>query len=115
MIACVPVTVDGLVGPRWGRARRVAVAVVNGDRIIDWREAEVGWDVLHDEGTEGAHHARVASFLKENQVDVIVADQVGGGMARMMTTMGLRIVFGVGGEARSAVLAATTDRPPEPR
>jgi hypothetical protein len=36
-------------------------------------------------------------------------------MARMMTTMGLRIVFGVGGEARSAVFAATTDRPPEPR
>jgi hypothetical protein len=61
MIVCVPVTVDGLVAPRWGRARRVAVAVVDGDRIIDWREAEVAWDVLHDEGTEGAHHARVAS------------------------------------------------------
>ncbi len=64
MRVCVPVTADGKVDPRWGRASRVAVADVADGGIRDWQEFAVDWDVLHDQGTEGAHHARIARFLR---------------------------------------------------
>lgn len=106
MIACIPITSDGLVAPGWGRAPRVAVATVNDGEVTNWQENEVAWDVLHDEGTEGAHHARVVRFLREHQVEVIVVERMGDGMARTMTAMGMRLVDGATGDARAAVLAA---------
>src|SRR5665648_1233185 len=75
-------------------------------QIIDWQELDVGWDSLHDEGTEGAHHARVARFLIDHHVDVVVAEHMGPGMTRMLTTMGIRISLGAFGDARAAVLTA---------
>ena len=60
MKVCVPVTADGQVDPRWGRANRVAVAEVADCEVRDWQEFTVAWGTLHDQGTEGAHHARVA-------------------------------------------------------
>src|ERR1035441_4290513 len=68
MRVCVPITDDGQVDPRWGRADRVAVADVADKEIRDWQEFTVAWGTLHDQGTEGAHHARVARFLRDNQV-----------------------------------------------
>ena len=48
MRVCVPVTADGQVDPRWGRAGRVAVADVADDgQIRDWQEFVVGWGALH--------------------------------------------------------------------
>ena len=48
MIVCIPVTADGAVDPRWGRAQRVAIARVNGDAIESWEEFDVGWGTAHD-------------------------------------------------------------------
>ena len=59
MKVCVPVSDDGQVGPGMGAADRLAVAEVVGRRIIDWQEIDVGWGHLHDQDTEGAHHATV--------------------------------------------------------
>jgi len=106
MIVCVPVGGDGAVDPRWGRAARVALATVEDGGISDWHEVEVEWDVLHDTGGEGAHHARVARFLRGNHVDVVVAEHMGGGMARMLDTMGVTVRLGAAGDARVAVLSA---------
>jgi len=106
MRVCVPITADGQVDPRWGRADRVAVADVAGGEILDWQEFAVGWGTLHDQGTEGAHHARVARFLRDNQVQAIAADHVGPGMQRMLGSMAIRLVTGLGGDARSAARAA---------
>lgn len=106
MIVCVPITPDGLVAPGWGRSRRVAVATVSDGRLTSWQEIEVGWDALHDEGTEGAHHARVVRFLRANAVEVVVVERLGSGMTRTMTSMGLRLVPGARGDARAAVLDA---------
>ncbi len=106
MIVCIPVDRTGLIAPGWGRAQRVAVATASGGDVTDWREYEVGWDVLHDEGTEGAHHARVARFLTDHHVDVVVAEHMGPGMTRMLTTMGINFSLGADGDARVAVLAA---------
>ena len=41
MMVCIPVTDDGMVDPRWGKADRVAVAEVAGGSIVSWLEIEV--------------------------------------------------------------------------
>lgn len=106
MKVCVAVTADGQVDPRWGRAERVAVAEVADGQVQNWQEFEVGWETLHDQGTEGAHHARIARFLRDYQVEVVAAHHVGAGMERMLGSMSIRLVTGVSGPAREAALAA---------
>jgi predicted Fe-Mo cluster-binding NifX family protein len=103
MKVCVPITADGSIDPRWGRAERVALAEVDGATIRDWTEIDVGWGSLHDSGTEGAHHARIARFLRDNEVEAIAVNHVGQGMQRMLTTMGIRIDAEHSGDARAAV------------
>jgi predicted Fe-Mo cluster-binding NifX family protein len=111
MIVCVPVRDDGQVDPRWGRARRAAVVEVSDGQILQWREHAVGWDRLHDETTEGGHHARVATFLRENQVDTVMVHHMGDGMQHMLDRMGISVRLGIGGEARQAVLAGGAGEP----
>lgn len=106
MKVCVPLTADGQVDARWGRAERVAVADVSDGEIRGWQEFTVGWETLHDLGTEGAHHARVARFLREQDIQAIAVHHIGPGMQRMLASMSIRAVTGLGGDARSAVLAA---------
>ncbi len=106
MIVCVPVTPDGQVDSSWGRAPRVAVAKVEGGRIAAWDEHAVAWDALHDVGTEGGHHARVATFLQDNGVEVVVAGHMGPPMVQMLAKMRILARLGVHGDARSAVEAA---------
>jgi len=106
MVICVPVTVDGSIDPRWGRASRVAIAEIMGDGIRDWQEFDVGWDGLHDAGSEGSHHARIARFLQEHHVEAIVANHVGMPMMQMLERMGLKIYLGAMGDARKAATVA---------
>lgn len=105
MIVAVPVNSDGHVGHSWGRAQTVAIAAVTVDGVTDWQEYPVGWDVLHDEGSDGAHHARVVSFLREHQVTGVALNHVGSGMHRMLTTMGVYLVTGASGDATEAAIA----------
>jgi predicted Fe-Mo cluster-binding NifX family protein len=107
MIFCAPVTTEGMIDPRWGRADWVALAdVVNGE-IASWQEVEVSWSRLHDEGTPGSHHARVVTFLREHGVEAVVVDHMGDGMVRMLDTLGLPVHSGAAGDARAAVKAAS--------
>lgn len=110
MIVAMSVTDDGRVGHTWGKARQVAVAEADGQGINSWTVHEVRWDVAHDEGTHGAHHARVVKFLREHQVDAVVVDHVGEGMSRMLQTMGVRLVTGVHGDAKETVVAVASER-----
>lgn len=110
-ILAVPVTEDGQIAPGWGRARRVAVAITTDGVLTKWSLHEVGWDASHDEGGEGAHHARIAQFLIDNHVDAVVVDHVGSGMVRMLTTMGIGMLTGATGNARAAVETAGQHRP----
>jgi len=107
MIVCVPVTSDGQVDPRWGKADWVAVADVVDGEIVSWQEIEVSWSRLHDEGTPGSHHARVVRFLREHKIEAVVANHMGEGMVRMLATMSLPVHLGAAGDARAAVLAAS--------
>ncbi len=105
MVVCVPVTGDGVIDPRWGRAARVAIADVQAGAIASWREFDVRWDATHDLGTEGGHHAAVASFLRDHGVQVVVADHMGPPMVNMLDQMGIRLQLEARGDARRAVLA----------
>jgi predicted Fe-Mo cluster-binding NifX family protein len=109
MILCVPVTPTGEVDPRWGRAARVAVADVQHGEIVHLETWEVGWDTLHDEGSEGSHHARVARFLQAQGVQVVVAHHMGDPMVVMLAQMGVATRLGAAGDARLAVLAAAAE------
>jgi predicted Fe-Mo cluster-binding NifX family protein len=108
MIVCSPVTHDGQVDPRWGRATRVAVADVREGAITAWQVYDVGWDTLHDATTEGGHHARVARFLREHGVEAVVAGHMGEPMRRMLDQLGVDVRLEAAGDARRAVLAATS-------
>jgi predicted Fe-Mo cluster-binding NifX family protein len=109
MIICAPVTSEGMLDPRWGRADWVAVSDVVDGEIVSWQEVEVSWSRLHDEGTPGTHHARVVTFLREHQVDLVVANHIGDGMVRMLDTLGLPVRLGAAGDARAAVQAVSRD------
>ncbi len=105
MIVCVPITPDGQVDHSWGRAPRVAVARVSDDAIESWQEFDVGWDRRHDEGTEGAHHARIAQFLTEHGVQRVVAGHMGPPMQQMLAKMQISVTLGAAGDARKVVSA----------
>ena len=106
MLVCVPVTGDGQIDPRWGRAARVAIADVEGGTLASWREIDVAWDDLHEQSTEGGHHARVARFLREQGVQAVLAHHMGPDMLHMLERMGLSVRLGVSGDARAAAMAA---------
>lgn len=112
MIVCIPVDPHGSVGGSWGRAARVAVSRVEDGAIAAWDEYPVGWDVLHDEGTEGGHHARVARFLQDHAVEMVVAGHMGPPMARMLDRMGIAVRSGASGLARDDVLEGVASGTP---
>ncbi len=106
MVICIPVTPDGAVDHSWGRAGHVAVMRVEDGRIVASEDHAVGWDALHDAGSEGGHHARIATFLREQGVEVVVSGHMGEPMARMLGSMGVGVRLGAAGEARAAALEA---------
>ena len=106
---CVPVAADGTIDTRWGRADRVALAQVEAGQIVSWEEIEVSWGTLHDQSAEGAHHARVVTFLREHGVHTVLAGHMGEGMRHTLAKMGLRVRFGISGDARAAARTAATD------
>lgn len=114
MKVLVPVTADGQVEPRFGRAPRVAVATVEQGAVTDWQEHAVGWDASHDTGTEGAHHARLVRFLREHQVQAVVVTHMGAGMQRVTSRMGIQVLATDSGPARQALLDALADPQPLP-
>ena len=93
-------------GGGWGRAQRIAIAAVEDGAVTEWTEHDVRWDLAHDEGTEGSHHARVVRFLRDNAVQVVATGHMGPPMARMLATMGIRVTVDAAGEPRTAAVAA---------
>ena len=109
MIVATPVTADGLSAAAWGRAHWIGVAEVTDDRIVAWRVHEVGWDVSHDAGTHGSHHARIVGFLTEHGIQAVVVDHMGPGMVRVMETMRIPVLPARTGDAQASILAALAD------
>ncbi|NLA28255.1 MAG: hypothetical protein GX875_01165 [Propionibacterium sp.] len=104
-----PVSEDGQIGSHFGKATRMAVGTVRDDgQLIDWRIDEVGWDVLHDEGSHGQHHARIVRFLKENEIERVVFTHMGQGMLNTINKMGLQLVEAPVMDAKEAIVQAAS-------
>lgn len=106
MIIATPVTEAGLSAAAWGKAHWIGVADVEDGQVRAWQIHEVGWDVSHDEGTHGSHHARIVRFLKDQGIEAVVVDHMGDGMQRVMHTMGIPLLPASAGDAQASVLAA---------
>lgn len=106
-VVAIAVTPEGLVDSRFGRAPDVAIAIVRGDEVVNWRVEHVDWGILHDQSDHRLHHARVVRFMVGNEVTVVAASEIGGGMLHTLGKLGLQIVLGVpsGMPAREAVVA----------
>ena len=66
------------------------------------------WSVCGtDAGPEGGHHARVARFLQDHRIEVVVAHHMGEPMAQMLDRMGIDVRLGAGGDAGRAVVYAS--------
>ncbi|MGI5950784.1 MAG: NifB/NifX family molybdenum-iron cluster-binding protein [Brooklawnia sp.] len=106
MILTVPVTPEGVVSSHFGKATRMAVGEVNDGQLVNWQVHEVGWDVLHDEGGGGQHHARIVRFLKEQGVQRVLFSGMGASMQNTVAKMGLELVKVGPLDAREAVVQA---------
>lgn len=111
LIVAVALGADGTAGQGWGRAPRVAIARVELGRIEAWTEHDTRWDVLHDEGSEGTHHVRIARFLSEQGVEIVVAGHMGPPMVQMLARMGIAVRLDDGRDPRAAAVAASQPGP----
>jgi len=102
-----------------GRAPRVALLDVEDGVVTGQEVVETRWDVLHgDHGHgdhehghhnhpgEGAHHARIVTFLRDNKVEAVMATHAGPPMVNTLSKMGLPFLTGQGDAAQLAVEAA---------
>ena len=105
VVVWVPVTADRQVDHSWGKAPRVALVSVEGGRVTRWDEHAVGWDVLHDEGAPGSHHARVVRFLREHDVRAVAASHMGPPMQNTLTKLGIILALDAAGDAEVAAVA----------
>ncbi|HEX5828159.1 MAG TPA: NifB/NifX family molybdenum-iron cluster-binding protein [Candidatus Limnocylindrales bacterium] len=110
MKVCVTLLPDGTAGGGFGRAPRVGVATVEEGSVTAWEEHEVRWDELHDEGTEGAHHARIARFLLDNGVGAVAAGHIGPPMQHQLGKMGISFLLGADGDPRDVAMVAASPR-----
>ncbi|MCL2422467.1 MAG: hypothetical protein FWD11_01005 [Micrococcales bacterium] len=101
------------VGGGLGRARTIAVAHVTDGQVTSWAEHDVSWDVLHDQGAPGTHHARIVRFMREHEITVVVTGHLGPPMHNTLTKLGCTVVSGLTGDARAAAVAAV-DTPASP-
>lgn len=106
MIVVIPVAPNGEVGGHFGKAHFMAVADVREGAIVDWRVDEVAWDVQHDLGTHGSHHARIVRFMLDNQVEAVCFTHMGPPMMNTLTKLGLTLLPVTPGDAREQVLSA---------
>jgi predicted Fe-Mo cluster-binding NifX family protein len=106
MIVATPVTESGQSAAAWGKAHWIGVAGVEDGAVTAWQVHEVAWDVSHDEGTHGSHHARIVRFLKEHGIEAVVVDHMGPGMVQVMQTMRIPVLPASPGDAKASVLVA---------
>ena len=107
----VAINVDGeMVADMFGRAHTMAIADIEQGQIVSWQEEEVGWDIAHDQApSHEAHHARIAKFMKEQHVEVVVTGHIGPPMVHTLGLMGIEMFMGVDGPARQAAVAAVAE------
>lgn len=102
---CVPVSADGSITHRLGQAPAVAICRVHEGAVTDWTMHAVEWDTTYGVDVLGVHHPRVVRFMRDHEVDTIVADDVCDAVQRALSTLGMSVRTGNRGDARSVVAA----------
>ena len=105
-IVAVPVTTTGQIHAGFGRAPLVATCRVENGECLDWTVHETRWDVLHDEGTEGSHHARIVRFMRDNHVTHVVGGHMGEPMQNTLAKLDIAVHLGFTGDAQAAACNA---------
>jgi predicted Fe-Mo cluster-binding NifX family protein len=113
-IVCVPMNTDGTVTHRLGQAPLVAVCRIDDGHIEDWSEHAVEWDTTYGVDVLGVHHPRVIRFLRDNEVEAVVADQVCDSMQSVLDSLVIRLYPGLTGDARAAVVSVAPTLDPTP-
>lgn len=106
MIIATPTTATGEAAGGWGRAHWIGIAELQDGEISAWQLHEVGWDISHDAGTHGSHHARIVRFLKEHGVQAVMVDHMGQGMQQVMAKLGIPLLPATPGDAQASIRAA---------
>ena len=103
MTVAVPVTLEGAVFDRLGKAPVFATCSLRDGEITDWVAHPVGWDQTYGVDVLGAHHARVMRFVQDHAVTAVVADDVCDSMRRSLESQGVAVYDHRSGDARTAV------------
>jgi predicted Fe-Mo cluster-binding NifX family protein len=106
---CVPLNPDGTLTPRLGQAPKVAICRVDQGTISDWTEFPVEWDTTYGVDVLGVHHPRVVRFMRDHQVDTVVAASVCESMQQVLSSIDVTVRTGFDGDARAAVGSATAE------
>lgn len=108
MLIALPINDDETLAS-FGHAPNVALATVSSGEITDWQVHKTEWDVLHDMGDHGQHHARMVRFLAGHGVQHVVFDRMGQPMQLVVAKMGIGLHQAESTQAREAArLAAST-------
>lgn len=105
MTIAIPVTADGAVFSRLGKAPIIATCDMRDGEISGWTEHAVGWDQTYGVDVMGAHHARVMRFVQDHEVTTVVAADVCDNMRRSLAAKGVTVHSDQSGDARAAVRA----------
>ena len=108
VVVCLPVAPGRRVAHSWGKAPVVALATVRDGAVAGWSEHEVRWDLSHDVGQHGGHHARIVRFLREHDVAAVAADHMGPPMVHTLGKLGVEVLLGAGDDGEAAAVAAAS-------
>jgi len=92
MRVTIPVTPEGGIEARFGRAPLMAVATVDDGEITDWAVENVQWDLLHDQGEHGLHHARIVRFMRDFGIERVGFAHMGPPMIQTLFKLGMVLV-----------------------
>ncbi|MBQ7236004.1 MAG: dinitrogenase iron-molybdenum cofactor biosynthesis protein, partial [Clostridia bacterium] len=92
----IAVTYDnGQIFQHFGHTEQFKIYDVKNDKIISKTVIS----------TNGQGHGALSSFLKENNVDVLICGGIGGGAISALNELGIKLFGGVSGDCDSAVEA----------
>ncbi|MCL5101992.1 MAG: hypothetical protein M1544_01380 [Candidatus Marsarchaeota archaeon] len=79
-----------------GRAPKVAIIKESNGKVESIEEIDVKWGESHEREQEGLHHASIAKFIKEHNVNEVVAAGAGPNMQGMLGRLKVVLRFGSG-------------------
>lgn len=84
----------------FGHTEKFKIYTVENDNIVDMKIID----------TDGQGHGALATFLKENGVNVLICGGIGGGAQDALNEAGIQWFGGVKGDCNSAVIAYLTGK-----